>query len=242
MHPGQFLSALSFLTRLVPPREVDAVDFPKTLLWFPAVGLAVGLAAVLPAWLGLFAHLPWLQGWLIVGLSLWVTRGLHADGLADVADAWGSAATGDRFWAIMKDSRAGPFGVLWLVMAVLGQTLAFGAMAATGQFLAVCWCFVMGRAVSVAALALCRCRVRPGLSSLFAPGATMGVAAFALAQAVVLGLAAAPLSSVCLGLLGSALVLAFVVRLSKRQNGFNGDFMGAAIVLGELVCALAILA
>ena len=124
MHPGQFLCALSFLTRLVPPREVDAVDFPKTLLWFPAVGLAVGLAAVLPAWLGLFAHLPWLQGWLIVGLSLWVTRGLHADGLADVADAWGSAATGDRFWAIKKDSRAGPFGVLWLVMAGLGQTLA----------------------------------------------------------------------------------------------------------------------
>ena len=242
MHPSHFLSALSFLTRLVPPRVVDDADFPKNLPWFPAVGLAVGLVAVLPAWLELFADHHWLQGWLITGLSLWVTRGLHADGLADVADAWGSAATGDRFWAIMKDSRAGPFGVLWLVMAVLGQALAFGALAATGQFLAVCWCFVMGRALSVAALALCRRRVRPGLSSLFAPGATAGMVAFILAQALVLGLVAAPVSAVCLGLLGSALVLAFLARLSIRQDGFNGDFIGAAIVLGELVAALALLA
>ncbi|MFP5222657.1 MAG: adenosylcobinamide-GDP ribazoletransferase [Acidobacteriota bacterium] len=242
MHPSRFLSALSFLTRLVPPRVVDDAEFPRTLPWFPATGLAVGVVAVLPSWLGLFSGHPWLQGWLITGLSLWVTRGLHADGLADVADAWGSAATGDRFWAIMKDSRAGPFGVLWLVMAVLGQALAFGVLAGSGRLLAVCWCFVMGRALSVTALALCRSRVRPGLSSLFAPGATAGMAAFALAQAVVLGLAAAPLSSVCLGLVATGLVLAFLTRLSIRQNGFNGDFMGAAIVLGELAAALALLA
>jgi len=47
---------------------------------------------------------------------------------------------------------------------------------------------------------------------------------------------------VCLGIAGEALVLAFLSRLSLRQNGFNGDFMGAAIVLGELVAALALLA
>lgn len=242
MHPSHFLSALSFLTRLVPPRVVDDAGFPATLPWFPATGLAVGLVAVLPAWLGLFAAHPWLQGWLITGLGLWITRGLHADGLADVADAWGSAATGDRFWTIMKDSRAGPFGVIWLVTAILGQTLAFGALAGNGRFLAVCWCFVMGRAAGVAALALNRSRVRPGLSALFAPGATPGMAAFILAQAVALGLAAAPVSAVCLGLLGSGLVLTFLTRLSVRQNGFNGDFMGASIVLCELACALALLA
>ncbi|WP_243362713.1 adenosylcobinamide-GDP ribazoletransferase [Fundidesulfovibrio terrae] len=242
MHPHSFAHALSFLTRLAPPRILDKTDFPRTLVWFPLVGLAVGALAVLPSWLGLFAAYPWLQGWVVAGLALWLTRGLHADGLADIADAWGSAATGERFWAIMKDSRAGPFGVIGLVMVLAGQVLAFGYLAGQGRLGAACWCFVLGRTLALAALRLCRKRVRPGLSSLFAPGATMGTLGVALAQAVVLGLALADLRTVLCGLGMAALVLVFLVRLSKKQQGFNGDFMGAAIMLGELAGALAALA
>lgn len=242
MQPGNFITALSFLTRLTPSRVVDKDVFPATLVWFPAAGLVTGLAATLPSWLGLFSAHPWLQGWLITGLSLWITRGLHADGLADIADAWGSSAQGERFWAILKDSRAGPFGVLWLAMALLGQVLAFGILAGSGRYLAICWCFVMGRSLSVAALAICRDLARPGLSSLFAKGATWGVVAAVLAQTALLGISCAPVSSILLGFLAASLALAFLWRLSVRQQGFNGDFMGAAIMLGELASALALLA
>jgi adenosylcobinamide-GDP ribazoletransferase len=241
MHPHSLVHALSFLTRLAPPRILDEADFPKTLIWFPLVGLAVGTLAVLPAWLGLFVALPWLQGWIVAGLALWLTRGLHADGLADIVDAWGSAATGQRFWEIMKDSRAGPFGVIGLVMVLAGQVLAFGYLAGQGRLGAACWCFVLGRTLSLAALTLCRRRVRPGLASLFVPGATTNMLALATAQAVILGLALSDMRTVLLGLVLATLVLAFLVKLSRRQQGFNGDFMGAAIMLGELAGALAAL-
>jgi len=238
---GLFGSTLSFLTRLGRPRLLAEADFARTLAWFPAVGLIVGLLSAAPCALGVLSGQAWLQGWLVVGLSLWITRGLHADGLADVADAWGSGAVGERFWTIMKDSRAGPFGVLGLVMALGGQVLAFGALAAQGRLGAVVWCFVLGRAVSVAALAANRSRVRPGLSSLFAPGATPGMAACVVGQALVLGLLLDGWRTTALAFLLCGVMVWRLCALSRKQCGFNGDFMGAAILAGELLGALAAL-
>ena len=241
MHPRHFLIAVSFLTRLAPPRLVAEEDFPETLPWFPLVGLVLGSICVLPSLFVLFSEHAWLQGWVVAGLSLWLTRGLHADGLADIADAWGSGAVGERFWSILKDSRAGPFGVLGLVMVLGGQILAFGALAGEGRLGAVCWCFVLGRLVSLVALSLCRNLVRPGLSSLFAPGANGKAMALAMVLTLVLGLALTSFKAVALGLGISVLILVFLVRLARRQQGFNGDFMGAAIMLGELAGVLAAL-
>ena len=237
-----FFAALSFLTRLGPPRIVPADVFPRTLSWFPLVGLVVGALAVLPCALGLFGEYPQLQGWVIVGASLWLTRGLHADGLADIADAWGSGAAGERFWAILKDSRAGPFGVLGLVMGLGGQVLAFGLLAGQGRLGAACWCFALGRLAGLAALAVCRERARPGLSALFAPGATRGALALAACVTAVAGLVLDSPFGMLKGALAAAVAVWLLARLSAKKNGFNGDFMGAAIVLGELAGALGALA
>ena len=51
-------------------------------------------------------------------------RGLHHDGLADVADAFGSGKRGEEFRKILKDSRIGSFGALALIFYFLfGMTL-----------------------------------------------------------------------------------------------------------------------
>ena len=39
---------------------------------------------------GLFAGRHWVQAWLYVLASIWITRTLHLDGLADLADTLGS--------------------------------------------------------------------------------------------------------------------------------------------------------
>ncbi|MBI4806828.1 MAG: adenosylcobinamide-GDP ribazoletransferase [Desulfovibrio sp.] len=238
MHLCDFFNALSFLTRFGPPKIVNQEDFPATLYWFPLVGLVVGVVSLTPALAGLFSEYAWVQGWMVTGMSLWLTRGLHADGLADIADAWGSRACGDRFWTILKDSRCGPFGVLGLVMALVGQILAFGILSGQGRLGAICWCFVLGRFVSVVVLCLCKNMARPGLSSLFAPGAGPKVFAVTLVQSLILGLALSSPGAVFWGLAAGCLVTFFLVRLARRQHGVNGDFLGAAMVLGELAGAL----
>lgn len=126
-HWDNFLGTLSFNTRLVPARMVKmTADLGAFLVWQPVVGVVVGAVAVLPLLL-----LHWLapqssaavQALLYCAALVWVTRGLHWDGWADIWDAWGSNARGETFWRILKDSRVGAFGVMGLVLGLGGQIL-----------------------------------------------------------------------------------------------------------------------
>ena len=126
------LIALQFLTcfpiRLQPPpggREVGL-----SLLWYPAVGLLLGVL--------LFAAAAVLSGVAsplaaALVLALWVTctGALHLDGLADTADGWvGGRGDRERTLEIMKDPRSGPIGVAALVCVLL---LKFAALSALGD-------------------------------------------------------------------------------------------------------------
>lgn len=61
---------------------------------------------------------------LVAALLAFLTRGLHLDGLADVADGFGGGYTRERRLEIMKDSRTGPLGALALIFAVLFKVAA----------------------------------------------------------------------------------------------------------------------
>jgi adenosylcobinamide-GDP ribazoletransferase len=102
-----FVAAMGFLTRFGPSGGGRVGDFAASVPWFPVVGLVLGAVLTAPVALGLFAGVQWIAAWFVVVADLAATRGLHADGLADVADAWGSMARGERFFEILKDSRAG---------------------------------------------------------------------------------------------------------------------------------------
>ncbi len=57
---------------------------------------------------------------VILVLWIWLTGGLHLDGLADTADAWvGGFGDKARTLEIMKDPSCGPIGVLSLVIVCI---------------------------------------------------------------------------------------------------------------------------
>jgi adenosylcobinamide-GDP ribazoletransferase len=228
---------LSFLTRLIPAQAAEPQEFTSCLAWFPVTGLILGGLLVLPWSLGLTGN-PWLSAWILAGLSAWATRGLHLDGLADIADAWGSGAEGEKFWAILKDSRVGAFGVMGLVLAVAGQIAVFGT--ALGRDLPglVIWSFVLGRTAVVVLAWLGRDLARPGLGRLFAAGATGKTAAWAVVQALVLGWLLAPAKGLVLGCLLTGAAVFWLWRLAKAKAGLNGDFFGAVVVIGEIAACL----
>ncbi|WP_018152603.1 adenosylcobinamide-GDP ribazoletransferase [Leeia oryzae] len=118
-----FLMAVQFLTRLPTPR-IDPFNpalLPASAIWFPLVGLIIGSLLWLAAWVG---HLldPWLAAVLCLMFWVWVTGGLHLDGLADMSDALGAAHRDPaRFLAVLKDPHLGSFGVIALVMQLLAK-------------------------------------------------------------------------------------------------------------------------
>jgi adenosylcobinamide-GDP ribazoletransferase len=117
-------AAFQFLTRLPLNRLAYKSDaLPRAAMYFPLVGLAVGAAAA-----GLYrllsTHLPIpVVVLLIVLFTTLVTGGLHEDGLADAADAFGGGWNRQQVLEIMKDSRIGSFGALALVFSVGGRVL-----------------------------------------------------------------------------------------------------------------------
>lgn len=237
-----FLITLGFLTRLAPARVATDAEMRRTMPWVPAVGLVLGAVIALPFWIGLFEGKPWVQAWLAVLLSLWLTRGLHYDGIADVCDAFTAHFDPERFWKVIKDSRCGAFGVLALVFAASGQLVLFADVFGRFSPLVIIWPFVAGRLNCVLFGLLGKGLARPGLGSLFYAGATPAVVAVNVLATALLGLLLLPAKAV---LLTFALIIAALIplhKLAKDVNGSNGDFLGASIILGELGALLGIVA
>ena len=115
--------AVQFLTRLPTPqlKEFDPAWLADAARWFAPVGLLVG--AVL--WLAVLAGSlfdPWLAALAGLLAWLWVTGGLHLDGLADLADAQGAAhRSRERFLEVLKDPHLGSFGVMSMAMQLIAK-------------------------------------------------------------------------------------------------------------------------
>ena len=211
------------------------------MAWAPAVGLLLGAAAA--AVLELAARWartgPLLAAVLAVAALALLTRGLHLDGLADLADGLGSRRPAAQALAIMKRSDIGPFGVVTLVLTLLVQVAALAQAQSLGRGApAVIAAAVTGR------LALpwaCRRGVPAargtGLGTLVAgtvPAAIpVALTAAALAGAYPFGIVV-PIA-VAAGLAASLALTALAVR---RLGGITGDVLGALVEVATAVCLL----
>jgi adenosylcobinamide-GDP ribazoletransferase len=132
-----FSLAVSFLTLVrlpwTPSDDITPADLAGSFSWYPAVGLLLGACLVAAA--SLFqTGPPLLIAVLLTALLAILTRGLHLDGLADLADGIGGGYTPEQRLEIMKDSRTGAFGALALIFAVLLKSAALYTLV-----LAHCW-------------------------------------------------------------------------------------------------------
>ncbi len=132
-----FFVGLQFLTRikLVRQNEWKIGDFGKSVVYFPCVGLVIGLC--LYGFYLLFSpHLKWqLLALLLMIFEFLLTGGLHADGYMDTCDGIFSGRDRERKLEIMKDSRVGANGVVAFVfLALLKWQLFFALPEQTIEF------------------------------------------------------------------------------------------------------------
>jgi adenosylcobinamide-GDP ribazoletransferase len=245
---GGLRLAVSLLT-VIPVRTdgTDRVD-RETAGWAmvlaPATGLIVGGAAAavlgVGGWLGLGA-LP--SAALAVAVMAAVTRGLHLDGLADLADGLGSGRPAGAALAIMKRSDIGPFGVITLVLTLVIQVTALAECPAAGVIVAA----IAGR---LALTWACRETVpaaRPdGLGHLVAgtvrPAAAVASAAGVAVLAAAAGVVSAgrPGALLMAGAVAAGLAIAMIVlrHAVRRLGGITGDVLGALVELATTTALL----
>jgi len=126
---SEFLSAVQFLTRVPLPSQPYAADsLARSVKFFPLVGMAVGAGAALLHML-LAPHLPRSVAALLVLLYLvFVTGGLHEDGLADTADGFGGGTNREQILRILRDSRIGSYGGIALAFSLVGRLVLIASL------------------------------------------------------------------------------------------------------------------
>jgi adenosylcobinamide-GDP ribazoletransferase len=233
----------------VPPSSAHGSDSPPdpatvaaAMAWAPAVGLLLGViaAAVLLVVDHLLGAGPLTAAALAVASLALLSRGLHLDGLADLADGLGSGQPAPAALDIMRRSDIGPLGTVTLVLTVLIQVAALGHAEAAGHgrgLAALIAAVVTGRLALTWACrrgvpaarpdglgALVAGTVRPAIP-LVTTLATVAAAAAAISASVIGEPAGWTLPlAVVAGLAGAYLVQRHAVR---RLGGITGDVLGA---------------
>lgn len=116
-----FLTALRFLTifRIPGGRIETAEDMGRSAVWFPVVGLIIGVILALINWVfSLFLPAAATSSLTIVLLVI-VTGAMHLDGFADTCDGLAGNKPAEERWRVMHDSRTGAFGVTGLILLLL---------------------------------------------------------------------------------------------------------------------------
>jgi adenosylcobinamide-GDP ribazoletransferase len=114
--------AFQFLSRLpLPHLDIDPDSLARSVMFFPVVGLAVGLGgAGLQHLLAPHLSRP-VAALLVLLFFILVTGALHEDGLADAADGLSSGRSREQMLAIMRDSRTGAFGAIAVTLSLLAR-------------------------------------------------------------------------------------------------------------------------
>jgi adenosylcobinamide-GDP ribazoletransferase len=240
------VTLLTVIRLRAPVTAPSRATVAAAMAWAPAVGLLLGMvaAAVLVVADHRLGAGPLTAAGLAVAALALLTRGLHLDGLADLADGLGSGKPPSMALDIMRRSDIGPFGIVTLVLTLVIQVAALAHAEAAGDSrgpAALIAAVVTGR---LALTWACRRGVaaarREGLGALVA-GTVRPVIPFVIMLAV---LAAA--SAVAIGEpLGWTLPLAVVAGLAaalvlqrhavRRLGGITGDVLGALIEVAATV-------
>lgn len=230
----EFVLALQFLTRLpLPPVAAEDATFARSMRWFPAAGLVVGLVVLAAAGIGQLLD-PWSGA--LAALVAWVavTGALHLDGLADLADASGAIHKGpERLRAVLADPHVGSFGVVAIGLQLIAKLVLLHALLSGAGW----WTLVFVPAAA---------RLGPLVWSWWLPPLHEGLASrfrhvirpadlilWGVLLAFAAGLAAHALIAAPL------LIAAWGWRVRRMLGGISGDGHGAGIELVETGLLLA---
>lgn len=229
----RFLFTLGFMTRIPIPMQMEMKegDMEKGFVYFPLVGLVIGLVDMLVYFL--FSKLlpeP-IAVLMAILANLFVTGAFHLDGLCDTADGIYSARTKERMLEIMKDSRIGTNGGIAMVMDLAVKYL--GISYCDHKWLIILLMPVAGKMIQGV---MAYKAVYPRENGI---GIYVGtIPLWGVVGAALIGLVAMVLGFSYYGVLIWA-VLVLMAYLFRRYitgiiGGVTGDVMGAASELSEI--------
>jgi adenosylcobinamide-GDP ribazoletransferase len=247
-------AAFTFMTRLPlgALASHDPADLPSSAVYFPVVGLAVGLAA--GAVYALATRLWPVPLAIVLSLcaTVLMTGAFHEDALADAFDGFGGGWSREQVLSIMKDSRVGSYALVGVTLTLAVKVAALDAIASGDTAIGVVRALVTAHVLARwSSLALIRRYPyvrpttdveRPSAGRPFVAGVTVGqLIAATVITLLILDLA---IGWSALGPLIVAVVMTGGAGwyFDRRIGGITGDALGAANQIVEACVYLALAA
>jgi len=237
-----FLIALQFLTIIpVRYREFTEKNVRRSMFYFPVVGLILGLflggidQLISPVFPELLVNL------LLVTLLIFITGGLHLDGLADTVDALGSHRSREEMLRIMKDSRIGVMGTLALITVLLYKISLLSLLPSSLKFRSLILMLTASRWVLLLPLLLFPyARSGEGKAQSFFEQIDPAIASGATIFTLTVSLTLFSYWGLFLLIGAGLLVLGFGKYIHYRVGGLTGDSLGASAEIAEIIILLGI--
>ena len=241
-----FFGAVRFFTRLPVPAWVghSSEALHRSARYFPAVGLLIGGIGAL-VYLGAAYFWPQPVAVLLsLAATIYATGAFHEDGLADTVDGLGGGWEKLRILEIMKDSRVGSYGVVAMVLALLGKVTLLNSLDGALVPFALLAGHAVSRFCSTVLLATMD-YVREDLLAKAKPLATRisgGEMLVALLFVLVV-LTLLPTEKAVAGCVLAALATLWLAGKFRRWlGGYTGDCLGATQQVSEIAFYLGLLA
>lgn len=246
---NRFLDTLSFMTTIRVRAGGFDEEFHRATLFFPSVGLVLGVLYQLIWQISSIFFGGFVSAVFVIAASVFLTGGLHLDGLGDTFDGVYSYRSKDRILEIMKDSRVGTNALLAVLIVILLKVGVLFQLAEWKYPFILCMP-VVGRSVSLLSCFvgvpakvdgsgntfIGQVEKRDFWGGIFSSLFYITVVSFLFGDKVFFVMNMAAIAAVFL------FVQVYIRDIRKRIGGLTGDVLGALCELSETVYLLCICA
>lgn len=236
-----FILMLQFFTR-IPINinlEVKEEEFPKGIVYFPLVGLVIGLIDAISFVIFYKAINSITAIILMVLTNIMITGALHLDGLADTCDGIFSSRKKDKMLEIMKDSRLGTNGAVAIFFDLALKIALLVAIPVKFIIPIIIASNVLSRTMLVL---ICKvgtyARPEGGLGNLFIGKISKVTMVIAIVIGTILSLLLLGKATIIIlpVIIGATLIINRYI--SSKIGGITGDVLGATNELMEILILL----
>lgn len=242
---NSFLIGLQFLTRIFVVKQSVWTEesFGQSVKYFPAVGAILGIICAGVVGAINLLHLPLFTGAIGFASLIILTGGIHCDGLMDSADGLFSGREREKILDIMKDSRAGSFGVVAMILIAVIETSTLIELALLSTWFlcaAIYSAPIIARLMMVVTIGAFPYARPTGMGKAFAKFTTRRTIIFAAGETLLLLLPLGFISKIFFLCTAAATLVALIVTWkfatfsTEKIGGVTGDIYGAVTTLAEL--------
>lgn len=242
---NHFLGLIQFLTRIPIKKNYDlGDDFHKSAIYFPLVGALLGTFYFFTSLLASMIFSPYIASLIVLLSFIFLTGGLHLDGLGDTFDALFSNRDKDKMLQIMKDSRLGTNALLAIAMVLLFKLGFIFEIITLKQNWVLILVPTCARFAQIAACYKTKSPRENGMGNLFI-GKISGNSFFVttLIACMIVSVINFVVSKtfpvyLILILITYLFTRSFVKFVYKKIDGITGDILGCICELSEVLCLL----